>query len=1380
MAGGVVTLLVSAGIVALTAAPAAAVDPLPNPQIPAQCGLGVTLVLDASGSVQSSNAVGAVRTAAEAFLEAFQDTGSTARVTQFASLSQELAPRTIVDAASMQPGGLFREAINRYYNPIPPRPSDVEIKRFNNGNASSPGSWQSANSSNQYTNWDQSLRQVAAGPGGPGDLVVYITDGDPTAYDFNRAGDPFSPGPPPDVGVGTDKTSAVATITLDRAVERANQVKAAKGRVLAIGVGSALQNQASVDRLTKISGPNVARSIADFDVETTDVALIPDFDDLAQAVRALVLDLCSPSLTIRKFAQSATDASYQPVPGWDMTVTPTVSGGFDWVLPAGATPPSATVTTGSAGFAQFQWEPTNADATSDALVEEALTPHPDYTPGRPGDANDFRCEFKNAAGDTRVVTGELTDAGATASFDLTGIGNEIGTCSVYNSFDYAPDIAITKVNTPSSVRADLTPPAVVRSDFTVTNPGNTPLAHVTVADDRCAPVQAAPAAAPNDAFNVGDLNRNNLLETPETWAFFCDRAARASAGNIGPVNVVNTATALGTDPGGAVVTATATDDVDAFVPRIQLTKLVNGQDAVTVAAGTAVTYTYEVVNTGSTPLQPVTLADDTAPCESPTLTPPADGDTVLAVGETWNYTCTASPTASVLNTATVSGVPIDPTTGLAFPDPNPPVTDVDTAQVSTIDPDLTLTKSVDQSLVFPGTSVAYSYAAANTGTADLRNDTGAPGWVADDSCSPVAPVLAGAFNTGDANTDNLLNPGETWNFSCAAVITAPTLNIATIVAQPVAAGTPTGPPLTRHDIAFVDVVDPGIAIVKTALVPVVLDPDATPFSGPDFPDPRPAAYSYQVSNTGTVPLREVAPTDDRCATIDFVSGDVNADGILDVGEVWNYLCETTGLQREQGTPPPLGAESGNVINTVTVTGVPFLPTDPTATGPTQTATAVAQVLAIQPGIAITKTASAPVVQANGLVTYTVAITNTGDVGLEVIGPIDDKCALVPVDENGDGIIDGDQAPGHLSPGNGILDGANTASAETWTYTCTRVIGLPPAPDTTDVNTASVVGVDTLGNSYEAQASAEVRVIDPAIDLVKTVSDNLVLTGSEVTYTFEVTNVGTSPVVADDVLADVALNDVAVPSLPTCSTPTFVGGDDNGNGLLDRDPGEVWSYECNAVITAPTTNLAGVEGIGGTTFGLQLPVFAFDAQFVQTFNPAIEVVKTATPTQTTPGGEVTYTYDVRNTGDVPLAGVADRITDDTCSPVQYLSGDQDADGLLDTPKSIFEDAADETWRFQCTTTFDETTKNTVVVEGTPTGPLGAHLCDDVGGAGPGVAALAVTTCDPTDLDIATVTVVPPLAPTGGQVMWPLLALGTLLIAIGAAAVAAARRSARSLG
>ena len=116
------------GVAGPGAAPAmAAVTPVANPEITEKCGVDLTLVLDASGSVQQSNAVNQVRDAAEAFLDALSNTGSTARVTQFATVAEQLAPSTVVDDASLGPNGILRGAIGGYYNPRPPRPQGGQL-----------------------------------------------------------------------------------------------------------------------------------------------------------------------------------------------------------------------------------------------------------------------------------------------------------------------------------------------------------------------------------------------------------------------------------------------------------------------------------------------------------------------------------------------------------------------------------------------------------------------------------------------------------------------------------------------------------------------------------------------------------------------------------------------------------------------------------------------------------------------------------------------------------------------------------------------------------------------------------------------------------------------------------------------------------------------------------------------------------------------------------------------------------------------------------------------------------------------------------------------------------------------------------------------------
>ena len=161
--------------------------------------------------------------------------------------------------------------------------------------------------------------------------------------------------------------------------------------------------------------------------------------------------------------------------------------------------------------------------------------------------------------------------------------------------------------------------------------------------------------------------------------------------------------------------------------RITLTKLVNGDSHrwSIQAPATEVTYTYAATNTGNTPLGSVTLVDDTPPCEAPVRGPDPNGNEILDVGETWNYTCTALVTENVLNTATVTGTPLNPRQGNArSPTRTHRSRILDTASVTVVDPDLTLTKVVDRTLVFAGTAVTYTYTATNQGDTDLRNDTG--------------------------------------------------------------------------------------------------------------------------------------------------------------------------------------------------------------------------------------------------------------------------------------------------------------------------------------------------------------------------------------------------------------------------------------------------------------------------------------------------------------------------------------------------------------------------------------------------------------------------------------------------------------------------------
>jgi len=85
--------------------------------------------------------------------------------------------------------------------------------------------------------------------------------------------------------------------------------------------------------------------------------------------------------------------------------------------------------------------------------------------------------------------------------------------------------------------------------------------------------------------------------------------------------------------------------------------------------------------------------------------------------------------------------------------------------------------------------------------------------------------------------------------------------------------------------------------------------------------------------------------------------------------------------------------------------------------------------------------------------------------------------------------------------------------------------------------------------------------------------------------------------------------------------------------------------------------------------------------------AINITKTASPASLTAAGSVTFTYLVTNPGTVVLGNIV--VTDDKVSPVTYVSGDTNADSLLQPG---------ETWRYTSTATITTTTTNIATVTG----------------------------------------------------------------------------------
>lgn len=206
------------------------------------------------------------------------------------------------------------------------------------------------------------------------------------------------------------------------------------------------------------------------------------------------------------------------------------------------------------------------------------------------------------------------------------------------SYAEPPLINVTKVPSPLNLTSG---PGTVTYTYTVTNVGQVELRSVWVKDDKCAPVN----------YVSGDRGADGILNLYGKWIFTCTKYVSQTE--------TNTATAHGYANGwDGYDTAIATVAVNttATPPLIHLLK--KPSTFLLPANGGAVTYSYEVTNPGTEPLNNVTISDDK--CTGlPTRVVGHPGDlnanNLLESNEKWQFTCISNLTKTTTNIGTATG-----------------------------------------------------------------------------------------------------------------------------------------------------------------------------------------------------------------------------------------------------------------------------------------------------------------------------------------------------------------------------------------------------------------------------------------------------------------------------------------------------------------------------------------------------------------------------------------------------------------------------------------------------------------------------------------------------------------------------------------------------
>ncbi len=256
-----------------------------NPDIPQSLlcqDLRVVFILDESGSINGPESE-TVRKGAKALANALLNSGATLQLVEFSSLSH------IVDLGGTAVNSTFISNLNDYLG----ENLGSTSASYNPGGASNTGyNNQTYNPTSGgsncigWTNWEDALQDIT---NIDADLIMFFTDGNPTAYNVVSGGTLCSG---QRVLTGADDADA-----LPPAITQANIIKGQGKHMFLVGVGSDL----NLSNIQAISGTDAFGP--DHNILTADYTT-PPFDELASDLTQAVNAICGTVLTIDKSPSS--------------------------------------------------------------------------------------------------------------------------------------------------------------------------------------------------------------------------------------------------------------------------------------------------------------------------------------------------------------------------------------------------------------------------------------------------------------------------------------------------------------------------------------------------------------------------------------------------------------------------------------------------------------------------------------------------------------------------------------------------------------------------------------------------------------------------------------------------------------------------------------------------------------------------------------------------------------------------------------------------------------------------------------------------------------------------------------------------------------------
>lgn len=793
--------------------------------------------------------------------------------------------------------------------------------------------------------------------------------------------------------------------------------------------------------------------------------------------------------------------------------------------------------------------------------------------------------FSGCTGNVYTVTQADIDSGSSDSLPGNGQIDNVATVVADTPVAGATvtDTAEHQVNLPvrgpqmtivkSADVATITAPGTINYQFTVSNTGNVTLEDVTVVDPSLNLACPSVDMAPGQVVVFGGAGSGAGV--------VCTGTTRViTQAEVDSFNVVsNVANANGTSQAAGAISRTGALDIPVVrSPALSLSK--TASVAQVNAPGDAITYTLVASNSGNSTLTNVTVSDPMLPALSCTPTLPvsalAPGEDIRCDGTyittQADFDTNGGGDQAIDNTATASSDTAGNTASarVGLPLPN------QSLSIDKVAGTPTVALGRDPAVTDAGDTVTYTFTVTNTGNQSL-------------SALAVIDTHLDAAATCDRTTLTATGPDSVATCTGVYTITQADMDNGTVTNTATAEGTPPGSARVSSS--------PDSAVVNLQALPVlVLDKSAAAptVSGGALPGVTDAgdtiSYSFVVTNNGNVTLDNIDVADPLPGMPPITC----PPGQLAPGA--STTCSTVVYTITQAD-----LDAGQVVNTATGQGTP--PSGPDATGNDSTTTP----LAPEPAMTVTKSASPTTYSTVGQsISYSYAVTNTGNVTLADLSVADDRIATVSC------------------PATTLAPGAST------TCTATYLITQADLDAGSVTNTATSTATPAQGALTPVVAQATITAVqNRALALVKSSSNtSYAAVGDTLSYSYLVTNTGNITLTDPVTVSDDRIASVSCPALPA-------------GGLA---PGASLTCTASYVVTQADLDAGSITNTATAQSGVTTsPPSTVTINGNQ--QPALTLDKTSsTASFDAVGDTLAYSYLVTNSGNVTLTAAV-TVTDD---------------------------------------------------------------------------------------------------------------------------------------